>query len=345
MKQPVSLASSLLCAVLSCSTTGAAEVKPAVERGLAMITQAATRWPQNKTCFSCHHQTLPMLAATEANRAGLPLDGAWMRTQGDIALHYFEERVEDMDDGEHVPGGAATTAFGFWALSLDRRTNNATTASMVKYLLQIQGVRRTSDRKPDQPLHIDDGRWLASCRRPPMQASLVGDTVLVLMGLEEFADAGQKPAVAKARAAAETWLSQAPLRSQQDRLWRLWGLHHLGGSDSAKQNVLAALLAAQNADGGWGEDAGRSNSDAYTTGQALYMLLKTGTPHDAPPILLARDWLLRAQLSDGSWKAETHTTVKGQIYFDNGDPHGESQFLSTAATAWATAGLAILLQP
>lgn len=35
--------------------------------------------------------------------------------------------------------------------------------------------------------------------------------------------------------------------------------------------------------------------------------------------------------------------LKRQPYFENGDPHGEHQFLSIAATAWATAGLAQLL--
>ena len=48
---------------------------------------------------------------------------------------------------------------------------------------------------------------------------------------------------------------------------------------------------------------------------------------------------------DGSWLAESHVKNKAQPYFENGDPHGEHQFLSTAATAWAVAGLAQMLPP
>ncbi len=85
-------------------------------------------------------------------------------------------------------------AFGFWALSLDQRPADKTTTSMVTYLLQIQGVARQRDRKPDSPRRrLEDGHWQASCRRAPMQASLIGDTVLVLMGLEKYATPEQRP--------------------------------------------------------------------------------------------------------------------------------------------------------
>jgi hypothetical protein len=50
---------------------------------------------------------LAMLAATEADRAGIKLDPAWLKAQADIALQYFEEHVDVMEKGDHVPGGAA----------------------------------------------------------------------------------------------------------------------------------------------------------------------------------------------------------------------------------------------
>ena len=307
-----------------------------------MVTRAATNWQKNKTCFSCHHQTLPMLAMTELAQRGIPLDAAWLRAQADTAHRYFEERIEMLDDAEHVPGGAATVGFGFWALALDGRPADQTTTAMVAYLLQIQGVKRLSDRKAATPPGAEDGRWIASCRRPPMQASAIGDTVLVLIGMEKYASDAQRPRVAKARADAEKWLAQAPLRDQQDRLWRLWGLHHLGGDAAAKTRTLDAILAAQRDDGGWAETDGRQ-SDAYSSGQTLFMLCRTGAALEHPAVIRARDYLLRTQHADGSWLAESHVTVKAQPYFENGDPYGEHQFLSTAATAWATAGLAQLL--
>ena len=320
-------------------------VESATRRGLERLKQAASDWQTHKTCFSCHHQTLPMLAALEGDRVGFPLDKSWLKSQADTSLKYFEERIADMDDGDHVPGGAATAGFGFWALQLDQRPADKTTTSMVTYLLQIQGVSKLRDaKKGTPPPEARDGHWQASCRRAPMQASLIGDTVLVLMGMEKYASLEQRPRVAEARTKAEQWLAKAPLRDQQDRLWRLWGLHHLGGNEALKKTTLAAIFAAQRDDGGWAETKERE-SDTYSTGQTLFMLLKTGTAADHPAIVRARDYLLKTQYADGSWLAISHVVFKAQPYFENGDPHGVNQFLSTAATAWATAGLAQLLPP
>jgi N-acyl-D-amino-acid deacylase len=242
-----------------------------------------------------------------------------------------------------VPGGAATTAYGFWALSLDQRPADRTTAAMVSYLLQIQGVQRLKPVKVSESAQPRDGRWIASCRRPPLQGSELGDTVLVLLGLEKFATPEQRPQLATARADAEKFLAQAKLRNQQDRLWRLWGLHQLGGDADSKSAARAEVLRLQRPDGGWSQNDADAESDAYSTGQTLFMLCQSRTAPDDPAIRRARDYLLKRQLADGSWLVESRVKNKAQPYFENGDPHGEHQFLSTAATAWATAGLAQLL--
>ncbi len=323
------------------------ELVSAVRRGLARVNQAASDWQKNRTCFSCHHQSLPMLTAIEAERVGFALDREWLKSQADTTHAYFEERIDDMNEGEHVPGGAATTGFGLWALALDQRPSDETTTSMVKYLLQIQGTARLRDPKAAdvataKPVKENDGHWQASCRRAPMQASLIADTVLVLVGIEKYASPQQRPQVEVARALAEQWLNKVSLRDQQDRLWRLWGLHELGGDQTVMRSILDAILVEQCEDGGWAETKDRE-SDTYSTGQTLFILLKTGLAVDHPAIIRARDYLLKRQAADGSWLAESHVAFKAQKYFENGDPYGDHQFLSTAATAWATAGLARLL--
>ncbi len=51
-------------------------------------------------------------------------------------------------------------------------------------------------------------------------------------------------------------------------------------------------------------------SDTYSTGQTLFMLLKTGTAADHPAIVRARDYLLKTQHADGSWLAISHVSSK-----------------------------------
>jgi len=324
------------------AATTATDLESATRRALALVSRAGTNWLKNKSCFSCHHQTLPMLSATEAARAGFPLDAAWLKSQADNAHTYFEARIGDMDEGQHVPGGAATAGYGLWALSLAQRPPDQTTTAIVNYLLQIQGVQKSTDRKPDAAAKPGDGRWIASCRRAPLQGSEIGDTVLVLIGLEKYATPEQRPKVATARAAAEKWLAAVPLRNQQDRLWRLWGLHRLGGDANAIAAARASILKAQHPDGGWPQTDNDEN-DAYSTAQTLFMLCQTGTAPDDPVALRARDFLLKTQLADGSWLVPSRVKHKAQPYFENGDPHGEHQFISTAATSWAAAALAQLL--
>ena len=114
-----------------------------------------------------------------------------------------------------------------------------------------------------------------------------------------------------------------------------------GGEVATIEATRAAIFKNQRADGGWSETDDRQ-SDAYSTGETLFVLLQTGTPATEPAVLRTRDYLIQTQHADGSWLVETHVKPV-QTFFENGDPHGKHQFLSTAATAWATAALTQLL--
>src|SRR5262249_15516399 len=78
------------------------------------------------------------------------------------------------------------------------------------------------------------------------------------------------------------------------------------------------------------------------TGQTLWTLHATGLTATDPAFQQGLRYLLDAQQDDGSWKVETRAKPV-QVYFDNGDPHGKHQFISTPATCWAVAALAAAL--
>jgi len=51
-------------------------------------------------------------------------------------------------------------------------------------------------------------------------------------------------------------------------------------------------------------------------------------------------YLLTTQLDDGSWHVRSRAP-KFQPYFESGFPHGQDQWISSAATAWASMALSL----
>jgi N-acyl-D-amino-acid deacylase len=55
------------------------------------------------------------------------------------------------------------------------------------------------------------------------------------------------------------------------------------------------------------------------------------------------EYLLNTQSADGSWFVKSRSKPV-QVYFDNGDPHGKDQFISTPGSCWALVALAMSLR-
>ena len=108
---------------------------------------------------------------------------------------------------------------------------------------------------------------------------------------------------------------------------------------AAIRKTADALVARQREDGGWGQIPTLA-SDAYATGQVLVALARSGVMKpDHPVYRKGLRFLLDSQLEDGSWYVRTRA-IPVQMYFDSEFPHGQDQFISAAATNWATMALA-----
>ncbi|GAC1473596.1 MAG: hypothetical protein NVSMB9_22500 [Isosphaeraceae bacterium] len=303
-------------------------VVQAATKGLALARKAAASYPTHRDCFSCHHQTLPMLAMVEARDRGLEGDEALLQEQADFTFESFQGKVPAMRKGEGIGGGAMTVGYALWALDLAGRKPDETIDAMVAFLLKTQESK---------------GQWSSASRRPPLEESSVTITVLAASGIDRFASPERRNEAAKAISRAKHWLADAPVRVQEDRNSKLWGLVRLGAEASAIDAARAAVLDAQEKDGGWAAEAGLP-SDAYATGQTLARLRNAGLPADHPAYRRGLQFLLKTQWDDGSWKVVTRSKPI-QADFDNGDPHGKNQFISTAATCWAVVGLVGALPP
>lgn len=303
--------------------------RQAVVRGLRIIETGAANYPKHRQCFSCHHQTLPLFAMAEARESGLKIDQAVFDKTGQFTRKSFQNRLQRLRDRRHIGGRAHTTGYGLWAFHLaDEETDELATA-LVAYLLREQ-------RK--------DGRWVSHTKRPPLEGAQVTPTVLAMYTMQQYATDADQKEVATAVETGQTWLARATLESQEDHVFRLWGLKLIPPQDAAaaRRKLVDAILERQQEDGGWGQ-TGKMKSDAYATGQTVYVLQQVDDRRTGEAVRRGIDFLLKTQHEDGSWKVVTRADPI-QVYFDNGDPHGKSQFISMAATSWAVAALAVDLR-
>jgi N-acyl-D-amino-acid deacylase len=298
-------------------------LRAAVERGLRVVEKAATSYPSHRECFSCHHQTLPLLAWTEAQRVHCDVTETVLPVQLAFTQKSFGKQRERLLVGPAIGGRAATASYGLWTLSLADTPADETSDAIVHYLLSAQH---------------ENGSWRPPSNRPPLEESAISCTVLSAAGLQRFARDDRQPLAEVAIARARDWLSAAPRKTQEDVVFALWATTVLHTTQPSPAVLLDELQQSQREDGGWGA-VSNLPSDAYATGQTLYVLLETPSPITAELRDRAVDALLSTQQPDGSWHVVTRSKPI-QEWFDNGDPHGDDQFISIAATSWATAALA-----
>jgi N-acyl-D-amino-acid deacylase len=336
------------------------ELARGVERGLAILQRGAAKYPERRDCFSCHHQTFPLLAMDEARQAGLPCDSDLFAAQLDFVRTGFDAQKEKLSQGRGVPGRAAAVSYALWTFRIARTKREPVTEALASFLLETQR---------------EDGSWHPPSIRPPLEESPLTLTVLAADGLAAHVPDARREAAAASVERARRYLDSAACRSQEELNVRWWGRVKLGppqhsgeqssGESDAKPeskseskreakakpepeaDVLMRwrdeILAAQRNDGGWSQTT-TMTSDAYATGQTLWMLLDGGVPGTDPAVARGLRFLLAAQCEDGSWHVRTRAKPV-QVWFDNGDPHGKDQFLSMAATGWATAALARAARP
>ena len=104
-----------------------------------------------------------------------------------------------------------------------------------------------------------------------------------------------------------------------------------GEPAEALRPSIDEFLGRRNGDGGWGQLRG-APSNAYATGQALYVLSLAGVANDRAEVRRAVAFLVATQKDDGSWPM-TPRSHPGATPAANPVP------ITYFGSAWATLGL------
>jgi len=195
-------------------------------------------------------------------------------------------------------------------------------------------------------LQHSDGGWRGriGVSRAPIQEGDISRTARVAHMLDIFGIPARRAEFQNRIALARAWLLRAKTRTADDAALLLLGLCWTGAGRIPIRSAADLLITRQHEDGGWG---GNPNlpSDAFATGEVLYALRESGSLTASSPVhRRGVQYLLQRQYSDGSWHVRSRA-VKAQPYFQSGFPFNHDQWISAAATAWASMAIAASIEP
>lgn len=302
------------------------KIKQAVTKALPILQKGASGHVENRSCFTCHHQALPVLAFAVAREHGFKVDEDGVKEQLKHTHTVIADWAKRNPDRKRFGGGEADTAVHtLLTLEMGGWKADKSTTAVVEYLLQR-----------DKAL----GHWKSQGNRPPTQGSPFTTTALALRGLQAYGTAEQKTRIDERVEAARTWLLKTTAKDTEDRVYRLWGLKFADAKPEDIQSARRELLETQRKDGGWAQTA-KMTSDAYATGSALTALHLAGKLDvDDASYQRGLEFLLKDQKADGTWHVRTRSKPI-QTYFETGFPHAKDQWISTAASSWAAAALVL----
>ena len=212
-----------------------------------------------------------------------------------------------------------------FALDLNKVAPSAGTDAVVAYVAAKQQT---------------GGNWRGvGGSRAPMQDGDFSRTALAIRALSVYGMPGRKAELDKRIAQGAKWLASETPFATEPRVMQLLGLHWAKAETGLQASRLRELTSLQRGDGGWGQSQ-FLETDAYATGLVLYTLHEMGVASTDAAFRRGVDFLLRTQKEDGSWYVKNRA-MKLQPYFESGFPYEHDQWISTAATAWASIALTL----
>ena len=330
----------------------------AVKRAMPLILKSAVSYVQQKDCFTCHHQALPVMAAASSKQLGMSIEAEWFETQRKFTADFFLGRKKELAKGQGVPGGAFTAGY---ALAQFISTTQTAIPADENQVERLPGTDELLDYL--LTIYQADRPWKINTIRPPLESSDFTATGLAIAAIGTY----EPVELIKRTRAIRQWFVNTKAVSTEDRAFQLLGWYWLINTQyayqakrlqltdpkpanlqvenpdtdadaSVLQEMLSTLRNQQREDGGWGQTE-EMTSDAYATGLVLTAVLTVN------PELFEQKWvtegvqyLLKNQLKDGSWLVLTRSKPI-QEYFESEFPHGEDQFISISASCWSVIAL------
>jgi ankyrin repeat protein len=303
--------------------------RESIQRALPILQKSVSTFVEKRACFSCHHNALSILTLRLAESRGFNVD---QKILSAVEQKTFRElrNPSALDDAVQ-------------AASLSDPTPNESLLLMAAHASGLARDTVTSLIAQRMAKWQRENHWVTSDFRPPHSSSSFTATATAVAALRYYMPnelSTEREAVIHH---ARQWLSATRPASTEDASFRLMGLAWTG-ADAASSEIAQAtrdLLAMQKSDGGWPQLSGYE-SDAYSTGEAVYALREAGVPVTDRAIQKGIQFLRSSQAKDGTWHVHSRMLSPADIsppYFTTGFPYGKDEYLSFAGSCWAVMAL------
>jgi squalene-hopene cyclase-like protein len=299
----------------------------AVERAVAFLEKDAAKWRNDRGCATCHHGTMTVWALSEAKNRGYPVGAETLSDMVQWTKDQFVPRFSKPRDAR--PGWNLVSVPAIYLGVM----------SQTLPILSRDEINRVA-------VHLarhqeEDGAWLLpppANGAPPTWESRESLALWAYLAWEPHVAADPQEATEDrmSRETAMAWLSAATLTETTQVIGlRLLLAVRTGKPAEQIQSGIERLLHRQNSDGGWSQ-VSEMPSDAYATGQSLWVLSFAGVRTERPEIGRAVSFLVENQREDGSWAmtSRNHPGVK-----TSRDPIRNPVPITYFGSAWATLGL------
>jgi ankyrin repeat protein len=300
------------------------ELRKAVNRALRPLTASAAVFVSKRACVSCHHNILPILMLHSAAQHGIRFDAAVLQAVEEKTFRELRSpsALDDAIRGAAINDPTPNDSFLLIAADAAGLEQNLPSWIYARRLMRWQQ---------------NDGHWQTSDFRPPHSSSVFTATASAVRSISLYMLPEMRAEGEAVMSRARAWLAKTQPVSTEDAAFRLMGLVWSHADPAQIESARRDLTALEKPNGGWAELPGYQ-SDAYSTGEALYALSLTGSKVTER----GRKFLLSTQASDGTWHVGTRMLSPAAVspkYFSSGFPYKHDEYLSYAASCWAVMAL------
>jgi hypothetical protein len=331
---PTLLAIFTVAANCTAATSPALSAHVAVERGLQFLQKEAFRWKATRTCAACHHAPTMIWTFNEARASGYSVDEEALK---EITAWAFADMKTNSLTDQAPPRDVINLGWVYVLLSVEtapalkappeRKNKHLPVTDTLAATNEdaLLSARETLIRQIVRK-QVSDGSWGRPLdERVPLGGPVEDIAILSRLALLQSGD--NSTIVTECIDNAARWLAaNHDKTSRQGRNLRLLMDVREGKSVAELNAAITSIRSEQNVDGGWSQTP-EMPSDAYATGQTLYVLARAGVKREAPEMKRGVEFLTLAQREGGSWPMTSRVNAK------------DLSPITAAGTAWAVLGL------